>query len=123
MFNDKTITSIKDLFDEIKKYLVLQKEYTKLEITEKLTILFSTLVLIILFVILGMVALFFILLATVYTLSPYVGGIGLSCLIIGAFSLVLILLIYLFRKRLIISPIVNFMVNLFLGDSKKKENK
>lgn len=121
MFSDKTITSIKDLFDEIKTYLVLQKEYTKLEITEKLTILFSALVLIILFVILGMVALFFILLATAYGLTPYVGSVGLSCLIIGAFSLVLILLIYLFRKRLIISPIVNFMVNLFLGDSKKEK--
>ncbi|MDD4054366.1 MAG: phage holin family protein [Bacteroides sp.] len=121
MFSDNTITSIKNLFEEIKKYLSLQKEYTKLEITEKLTILFSALVLIIIFIILGMVALFFILLAIAYALAPYVGGLGASFLIIGVLYLILILFVYLLRKRLIISPIVNFTANLFLSDTDNKK--
>ncbi|MCK9179986.1 MAG: phage holin family protein [Bacteroides sp.] len=121
MFSENTITSIKDFFEEIKKYLSLQKEYTKLEITEKLTILFSALVLIIIFIILGMVALFFILLAIAYALAPYVGGLGASFLIIGVLYLILILFVYLLRKRLIISPIVNFTANLFLSDTDNKK--
>ncbi len=121
MFSENTITSIKDFFEEIKKYLSLQKEYTKLEITEKLTILFSALVLIIIFIILGMVALFFILLAIAYALAPYVGGLGASFLIIGILYLILILFVYLLRKRLIISPIVNFTANLFLSDTDNKK--
>ena len=38
--DDKSIENFQQLFFEFKKYLELQKEYTKLELTEKLTILF-----------------------------------------------------------------------------------
>ena len=41
--DDKSIENFQQLFFEFKKYLELQKEYTKLELTEKLTILLSTL--------------------------------------------------------------------------------
>ena len=40
--NDESIDNLQQLFVEFKKYLELQREYTQLEITEKLTILFST---------------------------------------------------------------------------------
>lgn len=40
--DDKSIENFQQLFFEFKKYLELQKEYTKLELTEKLTILFFT---------------------------------------------------------------------------------
>lgn len=42
--DDKSIENFQQLFFEFKKYLELQKEYTKLELTEKLTILLSTLI-------------------------------------------------------------------------------
>ena len=35
--DDKSIENFQQLFFEFKKYLELQKEYTKLELTEKLT--------------------------------------------------------------------------------------
>ena len=54
--DDKSIENIQQLFFEFKKYIELQKEYTKLELTEKLTILFSTLIMILILIILGMVA-------------------------------------------------------------------
>ena len=37
--DDRSIDNLQQLFIEFKKYLNLQKEYTKLEITEKLSIL------------------------------------------------------------------------------------
>ena len=52
--DDKSIENFQQLFFEFKKYLELQKEYTKLELTEKLTILFSTLIMILVLIILGM---------------------------------------------------------------------
>ena len=58
--DDKSIENFQQLFFEFKKYLELQKEYTKLELTEKLTILFSTLIMILVLIILGMVALFLV---------------------------------------------------------------
>ena len=52
--DDKSIENMQQLFIEFKKYLELQKEYTKLEITEKLSILLSALVLLSVVIILRM---------------------------------------------------------------------
>ena len=53
--DDKSIENFQQLFFEFKKYLELQKEYTKLELTEKLTILLSTLIMIVILIILGII--------------------------------------------------------------------
>ena len=58
--DDRSIENLQQLFVEFKKYLKLQKEYTKLEITEKLSILLSALVLLSVVIIFGMVALFYL---------------------------------------------------------------
>lgn len=76
--DDKSIENIQQLFIEFKKYLELQKKYTQLEVTEKLTILLSTLILVLLVVILGMVACFTYLSPSAYILDPIVGGLMVS---------------------------------------------
>lgn len=76
--DDKSIENFQQLFFEFKKYLELQKEYTKLELTEKLTILLSTLIMVLVLIILGMVALFYFLFALAYILEPLVGGLMVS---------------------------------------------
>ena len=118
--DDKSIENMQQLFIEFKKYLELQKEYTKLELTEKLTILLSTLIMILVLTILGMVALFYLLFALAYILEPLVGGLMVSFGIIAGINVLLIAIIYFFRRQLIISPMVNFLANLFLNDSNKK---
>ena len=115
--DDKSIENFQQLFFEFKKYLELQKEYTKLELTEKLTILFSTLIMILVLIILGMVALFYLLFALAYILEPLVGMASFA--IIAGINVLLIALVIIFRKQLIISPMVNFLANLFLTDSNK----
>ena len=87
--DDKSIENMQQLFIEFKKYLELQKEYTKLEVTEKLSKLLSTLLLVLLVGILGVVVLFHIL---------------------------LIVLLDLFRKKLIIDPTVKLIAELFLDN-------
>ena len=84
--DDKSIENIQQLFAEFKKFLVLQKEYTKLELTEKLTILLSTLIMILVLTILGMVALFYLLFALAYILEPLVGGLMVSFGIIAGIN-------------------------------------
>ena len=109
--DDRSIENLQQLFVEFKKYLKLQKEYTKLEITEKLSILLSALVLLSVVIILGMVALFYLSFALAYILDPLVGGLMVSFSIIAGFHLLLVLLVITFRKKLIISPMVNLMKN------------
>ncbi len=117
--DDKSIENFQQLFFEFKKYLELQKEYTKLELTEKLTILLSTLIMVLVLIILGMVALFYFLFALAYILEPLVGGLMVSFCIIADINILLIAIVMIFRKKLIISPMVNFLAGLFLNDSKE----
>ena len=116
--DDKSIENFQQLFFEFKKYLELQKEYTKLELTEKLTILLSTLIMIVVLIILGMVALFYLLFALAYVLEPLVGGHMASFAIIAGIKKLIMALVIIFRKQLIISQMVKFLDNLFLTDSK-----
>lgn len=117
--DDKSIENFQQLFFEFKKYVELQKEYTKLELTEKLTILFSTLIMVLILIILGMVALFYFLFALAYILEPIVGGLMISFAIIAGINILLIALIIIFRKQLVFAPMVHFLGSLFLTDLKK----
>ena len=90
--NDKNIDNLQQLLAELKKYTELQKDYVKLHLVEKLTIL-------------------------AYVLAPHVGGLMASYGIITGCIILLILLIVLFRKRLIVQPMVNFLANLLLNDN------
>ena len=113
---DKTIDSLQALFTEVKHYVDLQKDYIKLDITHKLTILLSTLILILVLVILGMIALLYLSFTLAYVLEPYVGGLTNSYAIITGGILILGFIIYIFRKKLIIQPLTNFLANLLLND-------
>ena len=113
--DDKSIENMQQLFIEFKKYLELQKEYTKLEVTEKLSKLLSTLLLVLLVVILGVVVLFHLSFTLVY-IAPLVGGLMMSFALITCFHILLIVLLVLFRKKLIIDPTVKLIAELFLDN-------
>lgn len=108
--------SVHVLIDSIKRYICLSKDYTMLNLVEKLTVIFGSLILILTLIILGSGALFFALLALAYALAPLVGGIGISFLIITAISVILILVIYYNRQRWIMNPIVRFLSHLFFDE-------
>jgi len=113
--NDKNIDNLQQLFVELKKYAELQKDYVKLHLVEKLTILVSSLILVLVLVILGIIALFYLSFTLAYVLAPHVGGLMVSYGIITG-CIILIILIIFFRKRLIMQPMVNFLANLLLND-------
>lgn len=117
--NDKNIESIEQLFVEIKKYIKLQTEYTKLDLVEKLSILFSTLILVSILIMLSVIVIFYLSFTFVYILEPFVGGLTASYAIISGFILLLIFIIAILRKKLIINPMVNFLANLFLNNPDK----
>ena len=81
--NDKSIDNLEALFKETKRYILLQKDFLKLELVEKLTILISTLVLILVLIVLGMMALFYFSFMLVYVLESVTGSLIGSYAIIG----------------------------------------
>ena len=96
--DDSSIENFKQLFLEFRKYIELQKEFTKLEIVEKLTKLFSTLIMIVILIGLGLMALFYMLFALAYLLAPCVGGLPASFGIIVLILVVICAIIALFRQ-------------------------
>jgi uncharacterized membrane-anchored protein YjiN (DUF445 family) len=114
---EKSIENLQQLFAETKKYLELQTEYAKLELTEKLTILLSTLILVLILIILGMVTLFYFSFAIAYVLAPIIGGLMNSFALITLFLLIVMALVYYYRQKLIVAPMVKFIANLFLNDN------
>lgn len=121
--NDKSIETLGQLFEECKKYILLQKEYMRLELVEKLTILSSTCIMVVIAIILGMMALFYLSFSVAYILAPHVGGLTVSFAIITAFLLLLLAVVYVFRKQLIVRPLVRFMANLFMSSEETDTDK
>lgn len=115
MFPDeKDIKDIRQLVIEFKKYLNLQKEYTKLKITEKLSLLLSWLLTILLTVVLGMTALFYLTFMLAYMMAPAVGGLIVSFCIVAGIYILLAVLLVIYRKKLIINPMIRFIGGLLL---------
>lgn len=118
---DKSIDNLESLVKEIKKYIELQGEYLKFDLVEKLTILLGTLILILLITVLSMMAVFYFSFMLVYALEPITGSLTGSYAMIGGMILVLALLIYIYRKKLIFQPMVNFLSHLFLDNPNKEK--
>lgn len=116
-FKRENIDSFRGLIADLKKYIVLQREYARVEIAEKLSILISILVMCMVFILIGTIALLYFSFAFALFLAKYVGGLGVSLTIMGVVLLLFILMIYLVRKKLIINPMVNFLAKLFLNDN------
>ncbi|MDR0745466.1 MAG: phage holin family protein [Mediterranea sp.] len=117
--DDNNIQRIRRLVKELKVYVEMQKEYTRLELTETLTILFSTLIFAIVLILSGLMVLFYLSLSLAYLLEPYVGGLPVSYAIIAGIFLLFVVVVIIFRKRLIINPIANLLANLFLSNHSK----
>jgi len=117
--NKQPEDNFQQLYDDIKKYILLQTEYAKVEIIEKMTILLSTLLIIGLIIVLAIAVLFYLSFSLSYTLEPFFGSLALSFAVISGIYVLLIVILLVFRKNLIINPLVRFLSGLFL----KKEEK
>jgi hypothetical protein len=111
------VENFQQLYSDVKKYVELQTEYIKVEFVEKLTILLSTLLIVTLIAILAIAGLFYIFFSLAYKLEPIVGGLSFSFAIISGIYVILIGLLVLFRKSLVINPLVKFLSKLFLTKS------
>lgn len=118
---DKSIDNLESLVKEMKKYIELQGEYLRFDLVEKLTILLGTLILILLITVLSMMAVFYFSFMLVYALEPITGSLTGSYAMIGGIILLLAFLIYIYRKKLIFQPMVNFLSHLFLDNPNKEK--
>ena len=112
--NSKNIESIGKLLLEFKKYLELQKEFVKLDATEKMTVILSAILIVTVLLLLGSIVLLFLTFALPYYLGDVLGSLSLGFGLISAFILLLTVIFYLNRNRMVIQPMARFMTKLIL---------
>ena len=112
--NSKNIESIGKLLLEFKKYLELQKEFAKLDATEKMTVILSAILIVTVLLLLGSIVLLFLTFALAYYLGDVLGSLSLGFGLISAFILLLTVIFYLNRNRMVIQPMARFMTKLIL---------
>ena len=112
--NSKNIESIGKLLLEFKKYLELQKEFVKLDATEKMTVILSAILIVTVLLLLGSIVLLFLTFALAYYLGDVLGSLSLGFGLISAFIMLLTVIFYLNRNRMVIQPMARFMTKLIL---------
>ena len=114
MKQDNTQEQLKELFREARNYYGLQKDYLKLTITEKLTLLLGKMAIA---VILGLLSLFVILflgMALVHWIGNVIGNLALCYAGFGCVLTLAALLFYANRRRLVILPLARMFAKAIL---------
>lgn len=109
----------KKLFSEARKYFSLEWDYTKLTAVEKLAVLLSAIAFIAVVIIIGAFALFYLFSALISLLASALGCEWGANLIAVGILLVLLLVVFAFKKQLIVDPVARFVSKLFLKPDDK----
>ncbi len=102
------------LWEEFKKYLRLQIDYTRLSAVEKLSLLVSAATVVMIFALLCACTLFYLSFALACALKQWLQIEWIAYLIVGVLFAILLLMTYLLRKQLIINPVTRYLTRLFL---------
>lgn len=111
---DKNVELIARLIETLKSYLTTQKEYIKLDVTEKTVRLLTAMALAVTMLIFAIATMFYFSFAFVYILEPYLGTAG-GFAAVGGFFLLMLVLIAVFRKTWIERPIIKLLTDILLN--------
>lgn len=116
----KETNTISNITSLLRHVAGLYLENARLTAAEKLTLLFSAVALYSVAMVLGMVALVFITMGIASVLAAYIAPFW-SYLIVGGVFVLIIVVMFLFRDRILINPIARFMSRLIVESPQKKE--
>ena len=111
--NDKNVESLATLVETLKDYVVLQKNYLKYDVVEKLIRLSTALLLAFFIFVLVFAVVFYLSFALVYWMAPTTGVAG-GFAIVGGFYFLLLFHIYNKRKKFIYQPLVRTLTGILL---------
>lgn len=111
--NDKNIETIGQLAEVLKHYVGLQSEYVRLDVVEKVVRLVTALVVAGVILLLLVIAMIYFSFATALALEPEVGSVA-AYSIVGAFYILLLILVVSFRHKWIERPLVKFLASLLM---------
>jgi len=104
----------KKLFAEARKYFSLEWDYIKLTAVEKMAVLLSAIALVAVVIIIATFVLHHMMAALVGVLASALGCTWGAHLIAALILLVVLLVVFAFKRQLIVDPVARFISKLFL---------
>ena len=104
----------KKLFTEARRYFSLEWDYTKLTAVEKMAVLLSAIAFVAVVIIICTFVLHHLFTALISVLASALGCTWGAHLIAAAILLIVLLVVFAFKRQLIIDPIARFVSKLFL---------
>jgi uncharacterized membrane protein (DUF485 family) len=105
----------KKLFSEARKYFKLEWDYTKLTAVEKLAVLLSAVAFLAVVFIIATFVVYHLFAALVAVLTSALGCAWGANLIAAGVLIILLLVVFAFKKPLIVDPVARFVSKLFLN--------
>ena len=118
--SDRNIETIGQLVEVLRHYVGLQTEYVKLDVIDKTVRLITILVIGAATSLVMMLALIYLSFATACAMAPSIGYPWAFC-IVAAFYLIVLVILYLFRKPIIERPLVKFLAEMLFDNSMKSD--
>lgn len=112
--DDMNEIDYKKLFNEARKYFSLEWDYTKLTAVEKMAVLLSAIAFVAVVLIIGVFIVHYLFSALISLLASAMGCTWGAQLIAVAILLVMLLVVFAFKKQLIVDPVARFVSKLFL---------
>ena len=113
--------SITDLTDEVRKYVQLKIDLFKLDLTEKLANLTTTLLLSIIFFIVFLFFTLFLSIAFIFWFKEYVGDAYIGALIVAGVYALIGLIVFIFRNRLFLNRVVEQISKILIEEEGEHE--
>lgn len=104
----------KHIIESLKNTAKVELEYSKLTLAEKMSILLSRAIIVIVLIIFAACALFLIEWGLTHWLAQLTGSMWVAVLVSLVVLLVMVLLLYGYRKQLVINPVTRFVTKLLL---------
>lgn len=119
--NDKNNTKYQQLIDDVKEYVSLQSELLQVTVIEKMTKLLAKLILFAISFVMLILFMFYVLLAIAFLLKPILGFAG-SFAVISLVFLLILSLVLVFRKKLIVKPLMYVLIDVFKENDLKNKD-
>ena len=104
----------KKLFTEARRFFSLEWDYTKLTAVEKMAVLLSSIAFVAVVIIVATFVLHHMFAALISVLTSALGCAWGAHLIAAGILLILLLVLFAFKKQLIVDPVARFVSKLFL---------
>ncbi|MBO5134171.1 MAG: phage holin family protein [Bacteroidaceae bacterium] len=114
--SDKNIELISQLFADAKRYAELRLQLTKVDLVSKLAILLAALILGAVLFMLFTIVILFLSYTAAAMLASWLGSMSAACAVIAGGYLLVAALVYLNRRRWIVTPLAKFLSKLFLSN-------